>query len=213
MLTFLFWNMGGELTQKTPPKKVAERNQRLYEMIGNLARRQDVDLLMIAEWPIPLPSILKSINTNNPIKFKENDPKSLCERVVIFPRSTVADLILVSESAKYTLRRVRLLPATRPEFLLFVAHMGSKMYKSDASQTGQSPGINEIIRSAEGSQRKTIVVGDLNMNPFDDAMTIAEGFNSVMTREIALRGSRELDGVDHPFFQGKRILTADSIER
>lgn len=200
MLTFLFWNMGGKLPKKTPAKKVAERDNHLNEIIGNLTRRHAVDILMIAEWPIPLSDILKSINRNNPIPFKEPDPNSLCERVAIFPRSTVASLSRVAESARFTLRRVRVMPATRPSFLLLVAHLASKLYLSEGSQTAQAPGFNLEIRKAESNQRRTIVVGDLNMNPFDDAMVIAEGFNAVMTREIALRGSRVVDGIAHPYF-------------
>lgn len=204
MLTFLFWNMGGELTSDAPSAKVKARNNLLTEILANLTRRHTVDILMVAEWPISLATILTSINAKNPVKFRAPDENSLCERVAIFPRTTIWRMSRrgLPESRYYTVRRVELLPDTREEFLLVVAHLGSKLRKSDASQLAAVPGVNLEIRKAEKKRehQRTVVVGDLNLNPFEDAMVVAEGYNCVMTREIALRENRRVDGVAHPFF-------------
>src|SRR5207245_11544049 len=99
------------------------------------------------------------------------------------------DLTLLGEPepSRYTGRRARL-PA-RQEFLLVVTHLGSKGRKSDASQTLAAPVFNEVIRRVEGraGHSRTVLVGDLNLQPFDPAMVGAEGFNAVMTKELALR--------------------------
>src|SRR5262249_47925321 len=64
------------------------------------------------------------------------------------------------------------------------------------------PVFSPLIRKAEKKAEhvRTILVGDLNLNPFDPAMVGAEGLNAVMTRELALRGTRVVDGVEYPYF-------------
>ncbi len=76
MLTFLFWNMGGQLPEKTPASLARERRKQLGSILHNLVRAHDVDLLMLAEWPIPPEVILTTINERNPRVFHTPDPNS-----------------------------------------------------------------------------------------------------------------------------------------
>jgi hypothetical protein len=202
MLTFLFWNMGGQLPVATRPAVAAERKRRMREIIGNLVRIHDVDLLMVAEWPIEQDEILKSVNAHTRKLFQPPDPLSLCDRILIFPRFPAKYLLRAggAESPRYTCRNVRL-PGRKP-FLLFAAHLGSKRWKSEDSQTLAAPGFSRTIRGAERTARhqRTILVGDLNMNPFDAALVGGEGLNAVMTREVAIRESRTVDANEYPFF-------------
>lgn len=202
MLTFLFWNMGGDLPKKTPALLVSERKARLLGILSNLTRQNVVDLLVLAECPLSRADILRGVNAGNSNPYREPDGKSLCERVTIYPRFPHRYLSLYggSESSKYSCRHVRL--PGRPEFLLFAAHFGSKLHKSEESQTLAAPVFSPIIRLAEKRARhqRTILVGDLNMNPFDTAVVGAEGLNAVMTRELAQRDSRTVDHRAYPFF-------------
>ena len=202
MLTFLFWNMGGELPTKTPAHLVAERKARLVGIAANLTRQNDVDLLMLAECPLTSADILNGVNAGNSNPYHEPDGKSLCERVTIYPRFSRRFLSLSNglESSKYTCRQVRL--PGRPEVLLFAAHFASKLYKSEDSQTLSAPVFSQVIRQAEKRvhHKRTILVGDLNMNPFDPAVVGAEGLNAVMTRELTQRDSRTVDDREYPFF-------------
>jgi hypothetical protein len=202
MLTFLFWNMGGDLPESTPAVAVQERKNRLRSILGNLVRQHSVDLLMLAEWSLSEDEILSSINDRNPIPFQRPDPRSQCKVIAAYPRfpGRFFSLFGASESARYTCRHLRL--PGHPELLLFIAHLGSKQRKSEASQTLAAPVFSPVIRLAEkrAGHQRTILVGDLNMNPFDDAMVGAEGLNAVMTKELALRESRIVDKKEYPFF-------------
>ncbi|MBI1914528.1 MAG: endonuclease/exonuclease/phosphatase family protein [Planctomycetes bacterium] len=202
MLTFLFWNMGGELPEITPPRQVNERKERLRGILANLIHRHQVDLLLLAEWPITQDEILQTINEHNQRPFDAPDPHSFCERLAVYPRFSGRFLTLfgASESPRYTCRHVRL-PA-RQSVLLFVAHLGSKLFKSEESQTLAVAQFSEVVRHAErrAQHQRTILVGDLNLNPFDTAMVGAEGLNAVMTKELALRGSRTVDAREYPYF-------------
>jgi hypothetical protein len=47
---------------------------------------------------------------------------------------------------------------------------------------------------------RTLLVGDLNMNPFDPGVSGAQGFHAVMSRRVAQRGSRTVRGKRYPLF-------------
>jgi hypothetical protein len=202
MLTFLFWNLGGELPDGTPDRVVIQRRVRLRSILANLTRQYQVDILILAECPLPTRTILDAINDQNPLPYASPDARSLCPRVTIYPRFPRRYLgwFGALESRHYTCRHLRL-PAREP-LILFAAHFGSKLFKSDDSQTSAAPLISQVIRQAEKKARhdRTLVVGDLNMNPFDPGMVTAEGLNAVMTKALVLEGDRTVDNVAYPFF-------------
>lgn len=48
--------------------------------------------------------------------------------------------------------------------------------------------------------RRTVLVGDLNMNPFESGLVAAGGLHAVMSREVVSRGDRTVQKVSYPFF-------------
>jgi hypothetical protein len=185
MLTVLFWNLGGKP---------------LGGQIANLAQRHAVDLLILAECPHTSSDLLTLLNRENDPPFQPPDPDSLCKAVLIVPRFAPAYLRREIESTRQTGRHL-LLPGS-PDLLLFAVHLPSKLYQSGESQALALPLLAEKIRDLEQrvGHERTLLVGDLNMNPFEAGLVSAHGLNAVMTREIALRGAREVDGVRYPFF-------------
>jgi hypothetical protein len=202
VFTFLFWNLGGQVATTTRGGR-KEREVRLSTIVANLAEQHSVDLLILAECPVEAKDLLRQVNkriATEKLRFRQPDPTSLCERILIFPRFPAQFLKPKSESNKYSGRIIEL-PA-RPPIILFACHFAGKTHRSDQSQAMSVPAISGIIRMLEqevGHQR-TLLVGDLNMNPFEQGIVAAEGLNAVMTRELALRRERTVDGVRYPFF-------------
>lgn len=52
----------------------------------------------------------------------------------------------------------------------------------------------------ERKHRRTVVVGDFNLNPFDLALKSANGFNAVMCPVIAKKKSRKISGKDYFYY-------------
>ena len=85
------------------------------------------------------------------------------------------------------------------ETLLVVAvHLPSKLWATPDDQ---------IFVALELGHSSTIVIGDLNMNPFDDGMIQATGFHAIPSHRIATdrgwknhKGERKVDGKYYPFF-------------
>ena len=61
----------------------------------------------------------------------------------------------------------------------------------------------------------TVVVGDMNMNPFQDGMVSAAGLHGAMTRRLARRNDRVVHGRRYPFFYNPmwRFLGEREIDR
>ena len=81
-------------------------------------------------------------------------------------------------------------------------HLPSKLYWSEDSQAFECLEIARTIREQEekvGHQR-TIIVGDLNMNPFEKGLVSANGLNAVMSRQVASRKTRTVKSKEYPFF-------------
>jgi hypothetical protein len=207
MLTFLFWNMGGEGPKRTSQEVAAQnaREARLLGVVRNLAEIRNVDLVILAECPVGATRVHAELNRNTTRpkdeRFREADADSSCEKVLIFPRFPARFLLRRSEGLRFTGRLLKF-PDPRPSLVLFAVHFPSKMHKSDPSQTLAAPGFARTVRELEGKVKhdRTIVVGDLNMNPFEDGIVGAEGFNATMSRLVAEKERRRVDGENYPFF-------------
>lgn len=184
MTTFLFWNL-----HKKP----------LTPIIANLAFQHDVDVLMLVECVVSEAAILQSLNRKDKAEYYPT--KSIgCKKVIIYTKFNPQFLQLVHETDRLTIRALKLPGLT--EILLAVTHFQSKRHWSDDDQFMECSALSTSIRKAERKVQhtRTVLVGDLNMNPFETGVVSASGLHAVMTREIALRGSRKVANKEYPFF-------------
>lgn len=167
-------------------------------MVATLALNHDVDILMLVECNILPATMLQTLNSIEKTQYYFT--RSNCEKVVIYTKFSPEFLQRVLETNRLTIRKLSL-PGLTP-ILLAVTHFQSKRNWSAGSQAMEVPVLSKHILKAEEEVQhsRTILVGDLNMNPFETGLVSASGLNAVMTREIALRGSRTVDGNNYPFF-------------
>jgi len=184
MLRFLFWNVNGK------PREA---------IVANLAREHDVDVIALAECVIPIGRMQTTLydRTGNVYHY----PFTECRSLVIYTRFSGEFLIpLVEHPERLSIRRI-CLPG-RPEILFCVMHGPSKLRWSASSQAQECQPLSRRIRECEGrvGHQRSVLVGDLNMNPLEEGVVSAAGLNAVMTREIASRGQRTVLGERYPFF-------------
>ena len=96
----------------------------------------------------------------------------------------------------------RLFVRSGTDILLAALHLPSKLYWSGASQSGLCRSVADTIREFEErtGHRRTIVVGDFNMDPFEEGIVDATGFHGTMARDVARRRSRRIMKREYPFF-------------
>jgi endonuclease/exonuclease/phosphatase family metal-dependent hydrolase len=180
---FLFWNINGKP---------------LTGLVGELAEIQGIDVIILAECDTDPSIVLSDLNTAPRTGF--HFPLTLCPRIVVFTRFAPEFLQPAFESERLSIRRLSL-PNRRP-ILLVTAHLPSKLHCSEESQKfGCVDLANRIgIEEEKVGHRRTILVGDFNMNPFESGLVSFSGLNSTMSRRIASRQTRTVQGSERQFF-------------
>jgi hypothetical protein len=184
MPTFMFWNIA---------------RADLCEIIAAACVVHDVDLLVVAECQIPESRLLTNLNgfasAQTYIGIHKGD-----STLRMFTRLPSASIIPVFDDGRVAIRRV-VAPVGR-EILLVAAHLPSKLYADSSTQYIRVRDVRSEIERAEkiAGHRNTLIIGDLNMNPFEEAMVAADGFHAVMDARIAMKIDRKVQGVDYNFF-------------
>jgi hypothetical protein len=184
MITFLFWNLN---------------RKPLVDTLATLTSRHDVDVLILTECAVTPDAVLLSINGRPPSRY-QYAPGIGCRKVEVFVRFLPEFVRPVFETDRLTIRRL-VLPGLN-DLLLAAVHSPSKLHWRDSSQAIECVDLAESIRreEARAGHGRTLLVGDLNMNPFEDGMVAAKGLHGVMSRSIAARGTRVVQGKEYPFF-------------
>jgi exonuclease III len=182
-MRFLFWNL----------------NKRdIPGFVRNVARESDADVLILAECRTPPAELLQTLNDVLPhYQFAPGN----CGHLLFFTRFDAHFLKLAIESHRVSIRRL-VLPG-RQTILIVGAHLPAKVSFSDESQIFESVCLSQMIDQVEASEghHRTILLGDLNMNPFEAGMVGARGgLNAVMSRRIAARGHRVVQKEKYNFF-------------
>jgi len=183
--SFLFWNVNG---------------RSLEQRIARMVQANDVDVLMLAECDSQPRDVLEALNTSAERRYCF--PFSESERIRIFTRFPESSLIDLFNSPldRLTIRRLRV--DRRIDVLLCVLHFQSRLNWRHEDQTLEATVIARDIAAAEDRvfHRRTILVGDMNMNPFDVGMIGAHALNAVMTRRLASAVERTVAGRSYRCF-------------
>jgi hypothetical protein len=153
---------------------------------------------MLAENIPGVADVLCELNTSETANFHFNTGE--CERIDIFSKFTQAQMTPLHESDHITIRHLK--PPTTDDLLLVAVHLSSKLHQSSESQAFEIPEIaRDMVRMEDKiGHNRTVLVGDLNMNPFEMGLVTASGFNATMARKIAEKLKRTVNTRSFPFF-------------
>ena len=183
-MIFLYWNI--------------HKNQDLFPLIQNIIIEREIDLLMIAEYPSISPYVLLNEINKSGYKYKYVKPIITNEKVRIYIRENLENF-----EDETGISAKRLYSEILNEYItLVVCHLPSKLNNSDANQSELTEDIKEFIDRVEkkSGHHRTIICGDLNMNPFDEGLIKARGLHAVMERNIALKNAAIINGKKYYFF-------------
>lgn len=181
-INFLYWN-------------VNNKNISLY--IAEACIENEIDVLILAEHKSIDISYLKRKLNENSLHFEIENivPNS---RILILHKIK-GNMKVIKESKFYSVFKLK---DNDEEILVFALHLPSQ-YAQEKSDLNMY--ASQIIREfqqieEEYNNYKSIVVGDFNMNPFDEGMVSALGFNAVMCPNIAKKKSRKVLGKEYKFY-------------
>lgn len=182
MPTILFWNV----------------NQKdLLHHVCNAVIDVSADVAILIENPCDIRDSLKTLRSNVSTNF--SIPQHTIGRFHLFSRSPGLDLTQIHSENRLSIRRLAI---QGQELMLGIVHLVDQQNWDAQHQVVQSTLIASRLREVEGSQNhsRTILVGDFNMNPYDPAMNMAEGFNAMMTKACAKETPAVNQGSSYQFF-------------
>jgi hypothetical protein len=184
MVNFLFWNI---------------KNKSLEDIIASIAINRRIDVIMLTECAMDPVIILKKLNYNNKYNY-DYSPGIGCQKIKIFAKFSKKYIPPIYETDRLTVRHLKLPGLT--DMLLAIDHFPSKLYWSEDSQALECPNLATSIKRVEDrvGHSRTVLVGDLNMNPFEKGVVSASGLHAVMSRRIAEKRTRTVNGIEYPFF-------------
>jgi hypothetical protein len=182
MATFLFWNTG---------------RRPITELIAKAVHLFQVNVLILAECSISGSELLTALNRDSPdyqLTFTAN------ESIKVLTKFHAAFLRPTTESKRYSVRRLRL--PGQQEVLLVLAHLPSGLFFSPESRSAECVELARLVVEEErkAGHDRTLLVGDLNVNPFEAGAIGANGLHAVMTRKLAARVSRTVQKRTYPIF-------------
>ncbi len=154
--------------------------------------------MLLAESAQEPSELLHALNETEP--FFEYAPGKANTKIAVFSRFSKNYLAPIFETDRLTVRRVN--PPGGEEILLAAVHLPSKLHWGEASQSFECTVLaNDVLRAEEiAGHQKTVLVGDLNMNPFEPGLVSASGLHAVMDRRIAKTEFRTVQGRRYPYF-------------
>jgi len=168
MAVFMFWNTAGK---------------HLYEQIARICHDYEVDIAIFAESDLDSLSLLSSLNANTRQTYiKIPQVTNAIDYYTRFPSEWFEPRY---DDDHISIKQIRI-PIAEP-LLLVAAHLPSKLFASDNDQIFHAQNLSRTILAEEeiAGHRRTLVIGDFNMDPYSVGMTIANGLHSIMDRSIA----------------------------
>lgn len=180
---FLFWN----INRKPIANAVAE-----------LATIHRTDIVILAECTIDGAHLLAELNAAPGSGYRLST--GISKGITILTRFSREFLRPMHESDHVSISRLAL-PA-RSELLLAAVHLPSKLYWSGESQGFECAELARRIAHDEdrAGHERTVLVGDMNMNPFEPGIVSSVGLNAVTSRRIAGRVTRTVQGRAYRLF-------------
>jgi hypothetical protein len=177
------------------------RTAALRTHLARIATIFAVDVVLLAESGFTPAEMAELLNGGKPGPY--HYPPTNSSRIQLFTRlasGSVVDQFNDSSDGRLTIRR--LTTPLNNDLLLAAIHFQSQMAWHPEEQALQATVTQQDISDTEdvvGHQR-TVLVGDLNMNPFDLGVVGAQALNAVMTRELARSEERTVAGQPYRFF-------------
>jgi len=173
----VFWNINGHP---------------IGDIVAELAHEYDVDILALAESSLDEKKMLE------PIGYHRID--ELSERVKMYSRYPLEYFEPIWDDVNISIRQLNL-PAS-DSILLVAAHLPSKLFYEQRDQSDYCKIVSARIHEQQEKvgHSRTIIFGDLNMNPFESGLISATGFHAIMDKRIVSKGSRRIKGIDYHYF-------------
>lgn len=182
MLRVLFWNVN---------------RKDLRHLLGRLASETESDLVVLLENGNTSFETLATLTSSDPNFYLPSSFSPL--RFQVFCRLPHLQAEEIHGANRISFWRIG---NSKTETVFAFVHGPDKRNYDDDARTAWAIEVRREIEwvNEKWSNRKTVVLGDFNMNPFERGMDLASGFNAVSTQKCAMGRSRKQFGKNYDHF-------------
>jgi len=179
---FMFWNIC---------------NQSIGQLVGAASKQYNLDLILLAECE-DSESIRLELNQSTERPFIHR--REAAGRVDVFSRFPLGSIAILGDYGRTSFFHLQ--HPIGKDVLIAAVHLPSKLHMQDQDQTLNCTRLIERVNHFEArlGHKRTIVVGDFNINPFEHGLIAAECFHASLSRRVAQRGTRVVQGNEYTFF-------------
>lgn len=180
MESIVFWNIG---------------KKELFAEITDITTAVHPSIFAIAEAAHPT-QIRRALDVAGIGTWRE--VTSTKNQLRVFSRLPLGNITLLQLSARYVILKVKGL--TIEDFLLCCAHLPSQNDVGRPSVESEARCLGTDLRDIEKNKAidRSIIIGDLNLHPFDDGIVNLDCLGGMMTRRIADRRPRVVNERSYP---------------
>ncbi len=182
MATFLFWNIN---------------RKPLSARIARIAAGNAVDVVILAECELEPSEVVASLNS---LGYGWESLPSVDNGIRVFSRLNEVTWHLAQNDAHWSIYRIE--SSHFPDCFIAAAHLLSKLHSDKPDQELGARSLIADIRTLEREMdpTRTILVGDLNMNPFEDGITGVDAIHGVMSHSVAIAEERTVQRREYEYF-------------
>jgi hypothetical protein len=182
-IRLLFWNMASKATPS---------------LVATLAAEHDPDIIILVESAYATATTAEELFIRTGLVY--DVPLSLTDRIQFLVKMPAEYVQPLYDGPGMSIKHVQ--PILGRTFLLAAVHLPSKSHLDTTNQATLCSRWVQYIHEAEKTvgHLRTLLVGDLNMNPFEPGIVGAEGFHAISSRAVAARETRTVLRVKRPFF-------------
>lgn len=179
----LFWNLG----HSAP-----------LELVADLVAEHQADIVILVESKHGLAATVEALNTRTRSTYEI--PVTIEDKFHFFTRVPRERIEILFDGVGMMVRRIR--PVLGEDFIVCSIHLPSKLHRDAMDQVTLCSRWIRHLTDAEKrvAHRRTVVVGDMNMNPFEPGVVGSEGFHAVSSRLIAAREFRKVLAEERSLF-------------
>jgi exonuclease III len=170
----------------------------LTDAVCALAKSTAADVIILNENNVPSSETLCALRQEVSPEFYIPAPASE-ERFHCFCKNSALDLSEIHSGFRTSVRKFRF--ANQMTLLVLVHGLDIRNYDSKKRLLFASKLADEIAFVRDDKKiNKLILLGDFNMNPYDDGMNEAEGLNAMMTKACAEKKTRQYCKKDYDLY-------------
>lgn len=188
-MNFLFWNI--------------RKNENVFGIIRELVYSEDIDILMIAEYPnCSTDGLLNVINSNPALyKYEHHEKQTQSDKIEIFTRFSANFITPLKDTQRISAKEITS-TLLNHKITIVTCHFPSKVNMTDDQLSEYASDARDFIDEVEKQtgHQHTIICGDFNMNPFDNGIIKTKGLHAIMDKSIAQkRKIATVRGKDYPY--------------